>query len=73
MYKRQVQRYRDRLLAALRCQDRPALRATQQEVLAAAFAPGPTTVPPISPALRQALRTLVWRMAALRLPRGRRG
>ena len=59
-----VQRLHDRLLAAVQAHDRPALRSTQQEVLQAAFTPAGT------PALRSALRALVWRMAAL-LPPGR--
>ena len=60
-----VQRLHDRLLAAVQAHDRPALRSTQQEVLQAAFTPAGT------PALRRALRALVWRMAAL-LPLARR-
>ena len=44
---------------------RAALRCAQQEVLQAAFTPTGT------PALRRALRALVWRMAAL-LPLARR-
>ena len=60
-----VQRLHDRLLAAVQAHDRPALRSTQQEVLQAAFTPAGT------PALRSALRALVWRMAAL-LPLARR-
>ena len=57
-----VQRLHDRLLAAVQAHDRPALRSTQQEVLQAAFTPAGT------PALRSALRALVWRMAALLPP-----
>ena len=55
-------RLHDRLLAALQANDRAALRRAKQEVLQAAFAPVGT------PALRRALRALVWRMAALRPP-----
>lgn len=58
-----VQRHRDRLLAALRAQDRGALRGAQQAVLQAAYAQ------PATPALRGALRLLAWRMAALLPPR----
>ena len=57
-----VQRLHYRLLAAVQAHDRPALRSTQQEVLQAAFTPAGT------PALRSALRALVWRMAALLPP-----
>ena len=57
-----VQRLHDRLLAAVQAHDRPALRSTQQEVLQAAVTPAGT------PALRSALRALVWRMAALLPP-----
>ena len=57
-----VQRLHDRLLAAVQAHDRPALRSTQQEVLQAAFTPAGT------PALRSALRALVWHMAALLPP-----
>ena len=53
-----VQRYQERMLAALQTRDRCALRATQQEVLRSAYA---AKTPP---ALRQALRLLVWHMAA---------
>jgi hypothetical protein len=53
-----VQRYQERMLAALQTRDRCALRATQQEVLRSAYA---ARTPP---ALRQALRLLVWQMAA---------
>ncbi|WP_170094702.1 hypothetical protein [Simplicispira suum] len=59
-------RLHDHLLAALQANDRAALRCAKQDVLQAAFTPAGT------PALRRALRALVWRMAALRLP-GRRG
>lgn len=55
---RRVQRYQERMLAALQTRDRCALRATQQEVLRSAYA---AKTPP---ALRQALRLLVWHMAA---------
>ena len=58
-------RLHDRLLAALQANDRAALRCAQQDVLQAAFTPAGT------PALRGALRALVWRMAAL-LPATRR-
>ena len=57
-----VQRLHDRLLAALQANDRAALRCAQQDVLQAAFTPAGT------PALRGALRALVWRMAALLPP-----
>ena len=57
-------RLHDRLLSALQANDRAALRCAKQEVLQAAFTPAGT------PALRRALRALVWRMAAL-LPPGR--
>lgn len=60
-----VQRLHDRLLAALQANDRTALRSTREAVLHAAFTPAQ------SPALRTALRALVWRMAAL-LPAARR-
>lgn len=53
-----VQRYQERMLAALQARDCCALRATQQEVLRSAYA---ARTPP---ALRQALRLLVWHMAA---------
>ena len=53
-----AQRYQERMLAALQTRDRCALRATQQEVLRSAYA---AKTPP---ALRQALRLLVWHMAA---------
>ena len=58
-------RLHNRLLAALQANDRAALRCAKQEVLQAAFTPAGT------PALRRALRALVWRMAAL-LPLARR-
>ena len=58
-------RLHDRLLSALQANDRAALRCAKQEVLQAAFTPAGT------PALRRALRALVWRMAAL-LPLARR-
>jgi hypothetical protein len=64
-----VQRYRDQLMAALRAQDRPALRSAKQQVLAAAFGPCDAR-PTESPAVRRALRDLSWRMAALLLVRG---
>ena len=60
-----VQRLHDRLLAALQANYRTALRNTRQAVLHAAFTPAE------SPALRTALRALVWRMAAL-VPAARR-
>lgn len=64
-----VQRHHDRLMAALRARDRAALTSAKQDVLADAFgAPAPT-----SPALRRALRELVWRMAGLLLRRSRLG
>ena len=62
-----VQRHYDRLLAALQARDRAAMLSAQQDVLAEAFgAPAPA-----SPALRRALRDLVWRMAGLLLRRNR--
>ena len=61
-----LERLHNRLLAALQANDRAALRCAKQEVLQAAFTPTGT------PALRCALRALVWRMAALRLPGRRR-
>jgi hypothetical protein len=72
-----LERYRDRLLVALQSRDRAALSAAKQEVVRAAFTPAagdhPLRAPP-SPALRQALRELVWRMSGLLLPRvGRHG
>jgi hypothetical protein len=67
-----VQRYRDQLMAALRAQDRRALRSAKQQVLEAAFCPraacGPQS-PADSPAVRRALRDLSWRMAAVLLVR----
>lgn len=60
-----LQRLHDRLLAALQANDRAALRSTRQTVLRAAYTPAE------SPALRTALRALVWRMAAL-VPAARR-
>jgi hypothetical protein len=59
-----VQRYHDRLLAALQARDRTALRSAKQDVLQAAYA-GQSERPP----LRQALRLLSWRMAGWLLPR----
>lgn len=60
---RRVQRYRDRLLAAVQQRDRAALHRAKQAVLQAAYArPG-------TPALRRALRLLAWHMATLLLPR----
>lgn len=59
-----VQRYHDRLLAALQARDRTALRSAKQDVLQAAYA-GRGERPP----LRQALRLLSWRMAGWLLPR----
>jgi len=60
-----VQRYHDRLLAALQARDRTALRSAKQDVLRAAYAPAAAERPP----LRQALRLLSWRMAGWLLPR----
>ena len=57
-----LERLHNRLLAALQANDRAALRCAKQEVLQAAFTPAGT------PALRSALRALVWRMAALLPP-----
>lgn len=69
-----VQRHRDQLMRALGAQDRQALQGAKQQVLEAAFRPcdaqGPASAAD-SPALRQALRDLSWRMAGLLLPRGR--
>lgn len=60
---RRVQRYRDRLQAAVQARDRDALHRAKQAVLQAAYArPG-------APALRRALRLLAWHMAALLPPR----
>ncbi|WP_298208489.1 hypothetical protein [Acidovorax sp.] len=70
-----VQRHRDQLMGALGAQDRQALQSAKQQVLEAAFRPrdaqGPASAAD-SPALRQALRDLSWRMAGLLLPRGAR-
>lgn len=60
---RRVQRYRDRLLAAVQAHDRDALQRTKQAVLQAAY------TRPATPALRGALRLLAWHMAALLPPR----
>lgn len=70
-----VQRYRDRLMAAVRSQDRSALRSAKQEVLQAAFRGAADTdrASAGSPAMRRALRDLCWRMAILMLPRQREG
>lgn len=70
-----VQRYHDRLMAAVQSQDRGALRSAKQEVLQAAFRSGTGGGPPCagSPAMRRALRDLCWRMAILMLPRQREG
>lgn len=68
-----VQRFRDQLTAALRAQDRPALRSAKQQVVEAAFGlrePPPSDRPAESPAVRRALRDLSWRMAAVLLVRG---
>ncbi|GAD24426.1 hypothetical protein [Acidovorax sp. MR-S7] len=59
---RRVQRYHDRLMRALQERDRAALRHAKQRVLAAAYTPRRRG---ITPALRQALRELAWRMAGL--------
>lgn len=70
-----VQRHHDQLLSALRAQDRRALHSAKQQVLEAAFRPRDAQAPASgvdSPALRQALRDLSWRMAGLLLPRGAR-
>lgn len=70
-----VQRHRDQLLGALRAQDRLALHSAKQQVLEAAFRPRDAQGPVCtvdSPALRQALRDLSWRMAGLLLPRSAR-
>lgn len=67
-----VQRYRDQLMAALRAQDRRALRSAKQQVLDAAFCPRAAGGPQAgadSPAVRRALRDLSWRMAAVLLVR----
>ncbi|KQO24615.1 hypothetical protein ASF16_23025 [Acidovorax sp. Leaf78] len=69
-----VQRYRDRLMAAVQSQDRGALRSAKQDVLQAAFRSGSGVARPCangSPAMRRALRDLCWRMAILVLPRQR--
>lgn len=58
-----VQRYHDRLLAALRARDRTALHDAKQAVLRAAYGQ------PSTPALRGALRMLAWQMVALLPPR----
>ena len=70
-----VQRYRDRLMAAVRSQDRSALRSAKQEVLQAAFRGAADTdlASAGSSAMRRALRDLCWRMAILMLPRQREG
>lgn len=65
-----VQRYRDRLVAALQSQDRSALRSAKHEVMEAAFRSGAEGSHG-SAALRRALRDLCWRMAGLMLPRQR--
>lgn len=66
-----VQRYRDRLMAAVQSQDRAALRSAKQAVLEAAFRNPAEDGRPCagSPAMRRALRDLCWRMAILMLPR----
>ncbi len=58
-----VERYRQRLLAALRAKDRQALQTAKQAVLRSAYRE-PTTA-----ALRRALRELSWGMAGMLLPR----
>ena len=70
-----VQRYRDRLMAAMQSQDRGALRSAKQDVLEAAFRSVTGDGRPCagSPAMRRALRDLCWRMAILMLPRQREG
>ncbi len=73
-----VQRYQDRLIAAVLARDRSALRDAKQAVLEAAFGgPGDTARgaggASGSPAMRRALRELCWRMAGLVLPRQRGG
>lgn len=70
-----VQRHRDQLMGALRAQDRLALLSAKQQVLEAAFRPNDAqgqASTADSPALRQALRDLSWRMAGLLLPRSAR-
>ena len=62
---RRVRRYHARLVQALQERDRAALRQAKQRVLAAAYAPRRR----VTPALRQALRLLAWRMAGLLLRR----
>lgn len=66
-----VLRHRDRLMAALRANDRVALLGAKDQVLAEAFDASATGAA-CSPALRRALRDLSWRMAGLLLPRGAR-
>lgn len=73
-----VQRYRDRLIAAVQSKDRSALRNAKQEVLEDAFRSGAGPgrndgCATGSPAMRRALRDLCWRMAGLMLPRHRSG
>ena len=58
-----VERYRQRLLSALRAQDRRALQTAKQAVLRSAYRE------PATAALRRALRELSWCMAGMLLPR----
>ena len=58
-----VERYRQRLLAALRAKDRHALQTEKQAVLRSAYRE------PATAALRRALRELSWGMAGMLLPR----
>lgn len=58
-----VERYRERLLSALRAQDRRALQTAKQAVLRSAYRE------PATAALRRALRDLSWCMAGMLLPR----
>ncbi len=58
-----VERYRERLLSALRAQDRRALQTAKQAVLRSAYRE------PATAALRRALRELSWCMAGMLLPR----
>ena len=58
-----VERYHERLLSALRAQDRRALQTAKQAVLRSAYRE------PATAALRRALRDLSWCMAGMLLPR----
>ncbi|MCZ8094254.1 MAG: hypothetical protein O9331_12300 [Acidovorax sp.] len=58
-----VERYHQRLLAALRAKDRRALQTAKQAVLRSAYRE------PATAALRRALRELSWCMAGMLLPR----